>query len=95
MLSDIQTLGQALVKAFQQPLTRKQEKNAVDKLRLKVSIELAEACMNKLWEENLVLNALQDKMALKVEQLEVAEEKSVAQNSLYAVTKRKLNSVET
>ena len=64
-------------------------------MRLKVSIELAEACMNKLWEENLVLNALQDKMALKVEQLEVAEEKSVAQNTLYAVTKRKLNSVET
>ena len=34
-------------------------------------------------------------MALKVEQLWVAEEKSVAQNTLYAITKRKLNSVET
>ena len=51
--------------------------------------------MNKLWEENLVSNALQDKVALKIEQLGVAEEKSVAQNTLYAVTKRKLNSVET
>ena len=50
--------------------------------------------MNKLWEENLVSNALQDKVALKIEQLGVAEEKSVAQNTLYAVTKRKLNSVE-
>ena len=50
--------------------------------------------MNKLWEENLVSNALQEKVALKIEQLGVAEEKSVAQNTLYAVTKRKLNSVE-
>ena len=61
---------------------------------MKVSIELAQASMNKLWEENLVSNALQDKVALKIEQLGVAEEKSVAQNTLYAVTKRKLNSVE-
>ena len=41
MLSDLQTLGQALVKAFQQPLTKKQLQNGVDQLRLKVSIELA------------------------------------------------------
>ena len=50
--------------------------------------------MNKLWEENLVSNALQDKVALKVEQLGVAEEKSLAQGTLYAVIKRRLNFVE-
>ena len=50
--------------------------------------------MNKLWEENLVANALQDKVALKAEQLGVAEEKSLAQGTLYAVTKRRLNAAE-
>ena len=77
-MSDLQTLGQALIKGFTKPLTKKETEFGLEKLRHKVSIELASACMNKLWEENLVTNALQDKVALKIEQLGVAEEKSLA-----------------
>ena len=50
--------------------------------------------MNKLWEENFVANALQNKLALKVEQLAVAEEKSDVQSNLVAVSKRRQNLAE-
>ena len=39
-------------------------------------MELSKACMHKLWEENFVTNALQNKLAVKTEQLQVADEKS-------------------
>lgn len=76
-LSDLQTLGQALLKAFKEPLTDKVAERAKQAhLRHLVSAQLAQSCMNKLWEENFVANALQNKLALKTEQLRVAEEKS-------------------
>ena len=63
-------------------------------LRHAVSKELSMACMNKLWEENFVANALQNKLALKTEQLLVAEEKSQIQSNLVAVSKRRQNKAE-
>ena len=50
--------------------------------------------MNKLWEENFVTNALQNKLSLKTEQLRVAEEKSQIQSNLVAVSKRRQNMAE-
>ena len=47
--------------------------------------------MNKLWEENFVVNALQNKLSLKSEQLRVADEKSSIQSNLVAVSKRRQN----
>ena len=47
--------------------------------------------MNKLWEENFVANALQNKLSLKTEQLRVADEKSSIQSNLVAVSKRRQN----
>ena len=54
-------------------------------------MELSRACMNKLWEENFVANALQNKLSLKTEQLRVADEKSSIQSNLVAVSKRRQN----
>ena len=54
-----------------------------------VSNELAKACMNKLWEENFVTNALTNKLSSKTEQLRIVEEKSQAQSNLVAVAKRR------
>ena len=94
-LSDLQTLGQALLKAFKVPISERQaEGDKKAHLRHLVSIELSQACMNKLWEENFVTNALQNKLALKSEQLAVAEEKSVVQSNLVAVSKRRQNIAE-
>ena len=94
-LSDLQTLGQALLKAFNEPLSDKVPDRAKQAhLRHLVSAQLAQACMNKLWEENFVANALQNKLALKTEQLRVAEEKSQIQSNLVAVSKRRQNIAE-
>ena len=76
-IADLQTLGQALLKAFKTELSGKEIESVKQaRLRHAVSNELSHACMNKLWEENFVANALQNKLALKTEQLAVAEEKS-------------------
>lgn len=94
-LSDLQTLGQALLKAFQVPIVTKEQEGAKQaRMRHVVSNQLSQACMNKLWEENFVTNALQNKLALKAEQLAVAEEKSVIQSNLVAVSKRRQNMAE-
>ena len=50
--------------------------------------------MNKMWEENFVTIALQNKLSLKTEQLQVAEEKSQIQSNLVAVSKRRQNMAE-
>ena len=50
--------------------------------------------MNKMWEENFVTNALQNKLSLKTEQLRVSEEKSTIQSNLVAVSKRRQNVAE-
>ena len=64
----LEALGHALLKAFQQPLLPKDpERSKQQSLRHSVSMQLSRACMNKLWEENFVSNALQNKLALKTE----------------------------
>ena len=50
--------------------------------------------MNKMWEENFVTNAIQNKLSLKTEQLRVSEEKSGIQSNLVAVSKRRQNMAE-
>ena len=60
-IADLQTLGQALIKAFKTDLPAKEtDQTRLARLRHAVSNELSQACMNKLWEENFVTNALQD-----------------------------------
>ena len=94
-IADLQTLGQALVKAFKTDLPAKEADQArLARLRHAVSNELSQACMNKLWEENFVTNALQDQLARKNEQLAVVEEKSTIQSNLVAVSKRRQNMAE-
>ena len=94
-LSYLETLGHALIKAFQTPLVAKEpERSKQSHLRHLVSIELSKASMNKLWEENFVTNALQNKLALKTEQLQVADEKSTIQGNLVALAKRRQNIAE-
>ena len=94
-MSYLETLGHALLKAFQQPLLVKDpERGKQQRLRNSVSMQLSRACLNKLWEENFVSNAIQNKLALKTEQLQVADEKSTIQSNLVAVTKRKQNIAE-
>jgi hypothetical protein len=46
--------------------------------------------MHKLWEEDKNTIHLQSRLSLKIEQLRVNEEKTQAQASLLAVTKRRL-----
>jgi uncharacterized protein YfeS len=83
-------LGLSLTKAFSKPLSHKQiTDEKLDQLRHVVSNELAKACMNKLWEENFVTNALTNKLSSKTEQLRIVEEKSQAQSNLVAVAKRR------
>ena len=94
-LSYLETLGHALIKAFQTPLVAKEpERSKQSHLRHLVSIELSKASMHKLWEENFVTNALQNKLALKTEQLQVADEKSTIQGNLVALAKRRQNIAE-
>ena len=60
-IADLQTLGQALIKAFKTDLEGKDfEQVNQARLRHAVSNELSQACMNKLWEENFVTNELQN-----------------------------------
>jgi len=94
-LCDLQTLGQALIKAFRIPLAQREPGRARQSaLRHLVSIDLSRACMNKMWEENFVTNAVQNKLSLKTEQLRVSEEKSQIQSNLVAVSKRRQNMAE-
>ena len=64
------------------------------KLQIKVATAFGEAALHKIWEEQSNTNCLQEKLALRTEQLRVLDEKDKAQGDLVAVTKRKMLALE-